>query len=934
MSDDSGPALSDADVVEAEAFELGEEARYERRGLLGAGGMGRVFVAQDRLLRREVALKEALTPRLSAMLAREAWITAQLEHPGIVAVYDAGTSPAGNPWYSMRLVRGRTLHACIADCDTTAERLALVPHFHDACQAIAYAHAMGIVHCDLKPANIMVGQFGETQVADWGLARPVADATPDWRRIAPGEHPSAAGTARYMSPRQARGAPPTRAADVWSLGISLRELLGEAPDRPVELQAIVHRATRPEPAERYASAGELAEDLGRWLAGRRVHAHAYTAGELLLRLLSAWRAPLTVAAVAAVALTIALALGAHRVSAERATAQRHLKSALTQQALSALEDNRRPAAEVFAAHALLLGDSPAALGVLASTAGPRPERRSREALPPLCQQWGSLSPDGTLLVCAARDRLELWERFPLRQRWHRELSRTGRPAWGDGLLIQSDEAVHRLDLEDGTERDRWIVEDILSLSDGLGMAPGRLTFLLPGMPAVTVDTCGSTRAGSAIYRGQLLADCDEMVRLYDEHGVAVRDIELGHPLSWSATAPGPDGLLIGTFQGEVTRLDVERGELSPLLPGFEGAVVQLVPVPGSAMVVALGEGGRARVWSTDVGAWVATLPGRIRHILPGSVPGEIVLMGDELETWHLPAVLRPIAVDLLSGLSQVAVSPDGEQIAYALGSGEIGLIRARDGRKMQTWQWQDRVAKGVAFVEDGLAASAMSGGVRFIDLDSGVRRPERSPVLRRLGRLKGQAWGLEYEPAIVTMADGVIRRWEGDAFPSAAAFFDGASSPSGDVAAFLSEDSSVWLFDGESFTAAGSGADLVAVGVGSGGAPLVLAERQRLCADERCVELEDAIVDVALSDSLVAVGMISGDVRLLSLEDLRTVALLRGHTSRVSSVDFGPGWLVSGSWDGTVRLWDLSVLDVSRDALIREREAAWELNLDDLLGSD
>src|SRR5690606_11029435 len=109
-------------------------------------------------------------------LAREAWITAHLEHPGIVPVYDAGRAEDGRLFYTMRLVRGRSLEAALESAPDQADRLGLLRSFLAVCETIAYAHAQAVVHRDLKPANVMVGPFGEVQVVDWGLARGVEEA--------------------------------------------------------------------------------------------------------------------------------------------------------------------------------------------------------------------------------------------------------------------------------------------------------------------------------------------------------------------------------------------------------------------------------------------------------------------------------------------------------------------------------------------------------------------------------------------------------------------------------------------------------------------------------------------------------------------------------------------------------------------------------------
>ncbi len=144
--------------------------RYELVEPLGRGGMGAVYRVTDRALGRDVAMKVLSGVPDAAALARldaEARVLAQLEHPGIVPVHDVGTLPDGRLFYVMKLVRGERLDARVDGGDTVSERVRLLMRVADA---VAFAHARGIVHRDLTPANIMIGAFGEVLVMDWGLA--------------------------------------------------------------------------------------------------------------------------------------------------------------------------------------------------------------------------------------------------------------------------------------------------------------------------------------------------------------------------------------------------------------------------------------------------------------------------------------------------------------------------------------------------------------------------------------------------------------------------------------------------------------------------------------------------------------------------------------------------------------------------------------------
>src|SRR5262249_54741200 len=155
------------------------------------GGLGQVSVALDEELHREVALKEiqerhADHPESRARFLMEAEVTGGLEHPGIVPVYGLGQYRDGRPFYAMRFIRGDNLKDAIerlhkADGSTqdagerSLEFRKLLGRFMDVCQAISYAHSRGVLHRDLKPGNVMLGQYGETLVVDWGLAKPLGN---------------------------------------------------------------------------------------------------------------------------------------------------------------------------------------------------------------------------------------------------------------------------------------------------------------------------------------------------------------------------------------------------------------------------------------------------------------------------------------------------------------------------------------------------------------------------------------------------------------------------------------------------------------------------------------------------------------------------------------------------------------------------------------
>src|SRR5689334_4275166 len=154
-----------------------EPSAYARGPEVARGGMGRVIAARDLRVGRPVAVKELLvrTPARAARFEREARLTARLQHPGIVPIYEIGRWPDGKPFYAMRMVPGRTLHQAIEEARSLAARLAVLPALIAASEAVAYAHGRRIIHRDLKPTNILVGSYGETVVIDWGLAKDLSE---------------------------------------------------------------------------------------------------------------------------------------------------------------------------------------------------------------------------------------------------------------------------------------------------------------------------------------------------------------------------------------------------------------------------------------------------------------------------------------------------------------------------------------------------------------------------------------------------------------------------------------------------------------------------------------------------------------------------------------------------------------------------------------
>jgi WD40 repeat protein len=289
--------------------------------------MGCVYQAHDERLDRPVALKKLLPGGSRRRFLREARLTARLQHPSIVPIYDAGEL-GGDPFYAMKLVEGTTLAEHLDGKNTFVERVAYLPHLIAVAEAVAYAHSQGVLHRDLKPENIILGSHGETLVLDWGIAIVKSE-----EEVSATERHSAntvpeitcegaiVGTPQYMAPERALGGGATERCDVYSLGVILALIVtghrpyGESPgnevlaklragirpvlcagDAPPELLAIAAKAIAWNEADRYVSAEAFVADLKRFQDGRLVGAANYTLRQHLQRFIKRHKTSLAIAA--------------------------------------------------------------------------------------------------------------------------------------------------------------------------------------------------------------------------------------------------------------------------------------------------------------------------------------------------------------------------------------------------------------------------------------------------------------------------------------------------------------------------------------------------------------------------------------------------------------------------------------------------------------
>ncbi|MGE3768361.1 MAG: WD40 repeat domain-containing serine/threonine protein kinase [Kofleriaceae bacterium] len=751
------PALQ---KVPDNAYAIGDE--------LARGGMGKILSARDRRLRRDIVIKVTRADHIDPRFEREALITARLQHPSIVRVYEAGLLSDGRAFYAMERVRGRSLEKIIDESPQVQSRLALLPHAIAVVDAIAYAHSEGVLHRDLKPSNVLIGPFGETVVIDWGLAKDLRagesaeslDPSSSASGSSSGDSSltqagSVMGTPSFMAPEQARGDASDERTDIYALGAMLYTLLSGVPPHrgrtteevlehvaagrrvplaereptlPAELVTIVERAMAYKPADRYQRAKDIADDLRAFAAGKLVASHSYSIWRLVRRFIGRHKVTFGVAAFAVVVLAIVGVLSIQKIVTAEADAieQRKRADVARMQAEDSLYNFNRSTDEFYR------GQAREWAAVDPSHTAAWLERLSDRAL---------AEPQSYDLAVAAARSGFAWE---LR----------GHHADIEILAMSPDRSLVATASDDASIR-IWNLAEKRSLHELLGhVGPLEdLEFSPDGTQLASAGTDGNvylwnvatgigrklTGHKSTVRGVAFSPDSAQLASTGEDGTVYLWDVATGkgrvlnqrshgwRPVLWTR-----DGktIIAGGFDGSIGTFD-PVARTARIMPGPRMEVRALALSHDGTVLATGDENGDVMIWRGDTGTKVGEHTDVVRDL--EFTPDDSLLVsagGDKIVgVYALATNVRTELRGNEDGVKDLDISPDGTLVATA-GIDGIARVWPLAGGAPRELRGHNTAVKGVVFASNTeLVSASEDDNARIWRLDD-TEAPPKGPALR------------------------------------------------------------------------------------------------------------------------------------------------------------------------------------------------------------
>ncbi|RLS85952.1 MAG: hypothetical protein DWI06_00800 [Planctomycetota bacterium] len=923
--------------------------RFERQHFLDSGNLGEVFFAKDTELNRTVVTKY-IRPEMSgdtfkqALFHLEGEVTGSLEHPSVVPVYGLGKDTKGRLYYAMRYVRGKKLSRVIAEYHRKESGLkqealtGLLQNFQAVCLAIEYAHSKGVLHCDIKPDNIMIGDYGEVFVVDWGLVvvcgevkgssdlhqmetldpgvippyRPSELASSGLHEQQGGSRRGVGGTPAYMAPEQFTATMSedislvTPKADIYALGSTLYHILtGKAPHLPKEgvkespdafyfrittgmippprekdasipklLEQIVLKAMEVEPGDRYASARELAEDIKRYVSDEPVHAYQESGLEKSRRWIRKNRS-LVGAAMVMLLLIAMVAIGFVFI---------------TTQFNNKLEERNQELAtskkEIEGKNQKLEASNKDAENAKKKALSQQDRAESllyvskiNRAITEL--ESGSINIGLEELVSTPFS-YRGWEHDFITSNFYK--NHVTLTSDSDGVFCYSPDGKKIASGCDDGSIKIWDAETSNKVQTLKGHSD-------------SITSISFSPDGKKIASGSY----DSSIKIWDaETDNKVKTLK-GHTEEITSVSFSPDGKRLLSASGdfgddknkEANNLkiwDLNTGKELAIFNKQKGSVYAATFSPDGKKIASGCDDGSIKIWDAETGKELQTLKGHTSWVtsVSFSPDGKKIASGSYDSSLKIWDAATGKEVQTFKGhtsiITSVSFSPDGKKIASGSYDQSIKIWDAATGKELQTFKGHTSWVTSVSFSHNGKTITSGGGdGIKIWDAETGKE-------LQTFTGHSDPVTSISFSPDGKKIASGSyddsIKIWDAvtgkelQTLDGHTSYVNSVSfSPDGKKIASGSDDDSIKIWNAE------TGKELQTLKGHTG-----------------------SVTSVSFSPDgkKIASGSSDQSIKIWDAETGKELQTLTGHTSRVTSVSFSPDGknIASGSWDHSIKIWD------------------------------